>query len=209
MSERGKFITFEGADGVGKTTQVAMLRDYLQQRGVEAVITREPGGGPIAEAIRGVLKSNSEIDSVTDLLLFFAARRDHFIKVIEPQLNAGKWVICDRFYDSTLVYQGKLKGVPIEYVMYLKKMTIGDFEPDATVVLDLDFYNAADRVSERNSSSDAYDQMGQHKYDIVREGFRQVAEIYSDRAVIVSASGNKNTVFSKILRALGKKDFRI
>lgn len=207
MEKVGKFITFEGADGVGKSTQVAMLRDYLRERGTGVVTTREPGGEELSEDIRSILRSNPDMDPITDLLLVFAARREHFVKVIKPHLDTGKWVICDRFYDSTLVYQGKLKGVSVQHIMYLKGITIGDFEPDATIVLDLDFSAADRRVSSRKLISDAYDSMGQQKYEIVSGGFRQVADIFSDRSFVVSATGNENTVFGKILRALRKKDW--
>lgn len=201
---KGKFITFEGADGVGKSTQVKMLQDYLEELGVNAVVTREPGGNDLAEAIRGLLRKATNIDALADTLLLFAARREHFVKVIEPQLNEGNWVVCDRFYDSTLVYQGRLKGVSVQQIMQLKQMAVGNFEPDFTIVLDLDYDRALQHLHERNITPDGYDLMRREEYDVIRSAFRELAKLFSYRSVFINANGSKEIIFSKILKEMKK-----
>lgn len=203
----GKFITFEGADGVGKTTQVKLLQDYLEKSGIAVITTREPGGDDFSEGVRNILKSNFNIDSITETLLLFAARREHFLKNIKPNLDKNIWVLCDRFYDSTLVYQGKLKNVSIEQIMNLKQFTIDDFEPDATIVLDLDFSSSQSHITSRSLTRDSYDMMEQEKYQIIQNGFRKISEIFSDRCSLVRATGSKLTVAKKIIKALRKKDW--
>lgn len=209
MSFSGRFITFEGGEGVGKTTQVALLASNLKERGMRVKVTREPGGDEVGEKIRAVLKSASvtEMDPFCETLLLFAARRDHYLKIIRPLLQEGYVVICDRFYDSTLVYQGLLKGVSIEDIMRLKLMTIGDVEPDLTVVLDVDPEISLQRLSTRRFSTptlinDEYDAMRKEQHAIIRHGFQKIAEIFSFRAVLIGSGGNERTVFRKVLKAV-------
>ena len=203
----GRFITFEGADGVGKTTQVRLLCEYLQKNNINVVTTREPGGDGFSEDIRKILKSNFNINPITETLLLFAARREHFVAHIKPLIDNGTWIICDRFYDSTLIYQGKLKNVSIEQIMHLKQLTIGDFEPDATIVLDLNFELSKMNMSSRKLIADEYDMMKKNEYEIIQKGFRQIAAIFSYRCSLIKATGGKRTVFEKILKALRQRDW--
>lgn len=208
----GKFITFEGGEGVGKTTQIALLAAHLKERGLRVKVTREPGGDEVGEKIRAVLKSASvtKMDPLCETLLLFAARRDHYVKIIRPLLDQGYTVICDRFYDSTLVYQGVLKGVSIEDIMRLKTMTIGEAEPDLTIVLDVDPEISLQRLSSRRFATpslidDEYDAMRKEQHALIRQGFQKIAEIFSFRAALIGAGGNERTVFAKILKAIEKR----
>lgn len=198
---RGKFITFEGGEGVGKSTQVQLLANRLREIGQKVQVTREPGGDEVGEKIREVLKSASQkMDPLCETLLLFAARRDHFVNVIDPLLKLGYFVICDRFYDSTLVYQGLLKNVSVENIMHLKKISVGDFEPDLTLVLDMNVEKAIDRVANRSLIMDEYDAMDREKYEIIRNGFHRIAEIFSFRTVMIKANGSREEVSDKIFK---------
>ncbi|MDR1362376.1 MAG: dTMP kinase [Holosporaceae bacterium] len=199
----GRFITFEGGEGVGKTTQVSLLADELSARGLSVKVTREPGGEVVGEHIRSLLKSfSSHMDPLCEALLVFGARRDHFVKLIKPMLENDVFVICDRFYDSSLVYQGVLKNVSTEDIMLMKKMVLGDFEPDLTVVLDLDPEVSMGRLSTRSLNLDAYDCMQKGEHEVIRNGFRKTAEVFSFRSVLIDASGSPARVFSRIMGAV-------
>jgi dTMP kinase len=198
----GKFITFEGGDGVGKSTQARLLCDYLRKhRGLNVHFTREPGGTENAEKIREILKT-STFDAIAETLLLFAARREHYMKVISPLLLQGYFVICDRFYDSSIVYQGLLKKVDIESVMQLKHMIVGDFEPDLTIILDIDPHVSAKRLMARNLIPDEYDLMAFEKHNLIREGYRKIADVFSFRSVLINANGSEASVLAKILKAM-------
>ncbi len=207
MQLRGKFITLEGGEGVGKTTQIHLLYEFLNTRRIKVKVTREPGGDEVGEKIRAVIKSAAitKMDPLCETLLLFAARRDHFIKIIQPLLEQGYTVICDRFYDSTLVYQGLLKNVSIEDIMKLKQMTIGNTEPDLTIILDVDSEVSTKRLSMRNLIQDEYDTMKKEQHDIIRKGFQNIAEVFSFRSVMINATGNEQTVFAKVIKAIEKK----
>ena len=204
---RGKFLTFEGADGVGKSTQIQMLADYLKSLNIKTKITREPGGDIVGEKIRALLKSCASLDGMCELLLLFAARRSHYVDLIEPLLREGYWVISDRFYDSSLVYQGLLKNVSIETIMQLKQITIGDFEPDLTFVLDLDISSSTQRIANRSLQFDAYDEydrMDAEEQRVIREGFRRLVDIFSWRMVLINAAGSREKVLSRIVSKLSR-----
>lgn len=204
---RGKFLTFEGADGVGKSTQIQMLADYLKSLNIKTKITREPGGDIVGEKIRALLKSCASLDGICELLLLFAARRSHYVDLIEPLLREGYWVISDRFYDSSLVYQGLLKNVSIETIMQLKQITIGDFEPDLTFVLDLDISSSTQRIANRSLQFDAYDEydrMDAEEQRVIREGFRRLVDIFSWRMVLINAAGSREKVLSRIVSKLSR-----
>ena len=204
---RGKFLTFEGADGVGKSTQIQMLADYLKSLNIKTKITREPGGDVVGEKIRALLKSCASLDGICELLLLFAARRSHYVDLIEPLLREGYWVISDRFYDSSLVYQGLLKNVSIETIMQLKQITIGDFEPDLTFVLDLDISSSTQRIANRSLQFDAYDEydrMDEEEQRVIREGFRRLVDIFSWRMVLINAAGSREKVLSRIVSKLSR-----
>ena len=139
MTERGRFITFEGIEGAGKSSQIAPLADWLLARGRSVVTTREPGGSPIAERIRALLldRTNTGMGGTTELLLVFAARAEHLAQVIAPALAAGTWVLCDRFTDATYAYQGGGRGIAQERIALLEDLVQGDLRPDLTLVFDL------------------------------------------------------------------------
>ncbi len=203
---KGKFITFEGGDGVGKTTQVRLLSEKLIETGYKVHVTREPGGEEVGEKIRNILKSSSilSMDPLCETLLLFAARRNHFVKIISPLLDQGYIVICDRFYDSSLVYQGLFKHVSFEDIMTLKQMVIGDWEPDLTIILDISPEFSIQRLSVRNLIRDEYDSMTQEKHKLIREGFQKIADIFPFRSVLINANGSEKTVFSRIIRSIEK-----
>ncbi len=198
------FITFEGADGVGKSTQVKLFAQKLQDKGIPVHISREPGGSELAERIRSVLKKQQSIDSIIEVLLIFAARRSHLIETIQPFLSQGYTVISDRFYDSSLIYQGLLKHIPIEQVMFLKKIVMGNFEPDLTFILDMPAEIAQQRAILRNSNPDSYDDMSTDEYNRIRNGFRKISEIFSFRTVLINAAGSEKNVALKIQKAFNK-----
>jgi dTMP kinase len=139
MTERGRFITFEGIEGAGKTSQIALLAEWLRARGLTVVTTREPGGSPVAERIRGVLldRASTGMGACTELLLVFAARAEHLDQVIVPALAAGRWVLCDRFTDATYAYQGGGRGIDPARIAILEDLIQGDLRPDLTLVFDL------------------------------------------------------------------------
>lgn len=202
--KRGLFISFEGGEGTGKSTQVRLLADKLAEQGNLVHITREPGGTELSEEIRRLLKTASTIDPITEMLLMFAARREHFVKSICPMLKQGYTVICDRFYDSSLVYQGVLKSISIEQIMQLKTMTLGDFEPDFTIILDIPPSIAKERIHNRQLYLDNYDMMSEDEYDIIRNGFKKIAETFTFRCKLISASEDEKKVFSRIYKAIEK-----
>lgn len=208
---KGKFITFEGGEGVGKSTQAALLVDRLKAEKIKVKLTREPGGDDIGEKIRAILKSElaTKMDSLCETLLLFAARRNHYIKVIKPLQQQGYVVVCDRFYDSTLVYQGILKKVPIEDIMYLKRMTVEDTEPDLTLILDVDSKISTERLAARHllldEIMDEYDTMRKEEHDTVRKGFQNIAKIFSFRTAIVNADGTERAVQTRVMREINRK----
>ncbi len=207
--KKGLFISFEGGEGTGKSTQVRLLADKLAEQGNLVHITREPGGTDLSEKIRGMLKTNSNIDPITEMLLMFAARREHFMKCICPLLEQGYIVICDRFYDSSLVYQGILKNISVEQIMQLKEITLGNFDPDFTIILDIPSSIAKERIQNRQLYLDNYDMMSEDEYNIIRNGFRKISKIFPFRCRLINASGDEKRVFSRIYKAVEKFIFEI
>ena len=203
MSPRGRFISLEGGEGVGKSTQVAALAAALEGRGLTVLVTREPGGSPGAEAIRDLLLSGDEArwSAQAEALLFAAARADHVEKTIQPALEQGQWVLSDRFLDSSLAYQGGAGGLGIEAVRSINGFAIGDTFPDRTLVLMLD--EGAARAQARDG--DASDRIGgrsadyHHKVDLA---FRLIAAEEPERVKLVDASGSPGEVTERLLDAI-------
>ena len=191
MSDKGLFITFEGIDGSGKSTQARMLRDHLEARGHDVILTREPGGSPGAEEIRSlVLEGDPDRWSAeTEILLFTAARRDHLERLIAPALAQGKIVICDRFADSTRMYQGLSRGDLRGIVDQLHDLMIGR-EPDMTVLIDMDPALGLGRALSRNGTEERFEEFGESMQVQMREGFLALADEFSDRFHIIN--GNQN-----------------
>lgn len=194
----GKFITFEGGEGAGKSTQVKLLADYLREQGHEVVITREPGGTPGGEEIRNLLLRRSGWDGLTEALLNFAARNEHVKKVIKPALAVGQWVICDRFYDSTFVYQGYAQGVEINKLEEIKMAVLGDFAPDITFLLDIEIETALKRATDHNR----YEKMGLPFHKKVRDGFLNLANEHKKRIVVINAAKTPGEVHKAIIKKL-------
>ena len=192
---RGRFITLEGGEGAGKTVQAARLRDMLEARGVGTVLTREPGGSPGAEEIRRLLVSGpvERWEPLAEAMLHAAARRDHLLHTIEPALERGLWVISDRFVDSMIVYQGYGQGADIDVLERLSHLSLGGFEPDLTVVLDVPVAEGLRRAGER-AGSNRYERMGADFHETVRKGFLARAEADEGRFEVVDATAAPDMV---------------
>ena len=203
MSERGKFISLEGGEGVGKSTQLAALADALRKRGIEVVLTREPGGSEGAEKIRELLLTGDDErwSAEAEALLFAAARADHVDKLIRPAVEAGKWVVSDRFVDSSLAYQGGAGELGIEAVRAINAFGIGEWFPDRTLVLALAEGGA--RARERdNEGSDRIGGRPESYHQKVDLAFRQIANEEPARVRIIDASGSPEAVTGRLLEAL-------
>jgi dTMP kinase len=189
---RGTFITLEGGEGAGKTTQIARLRLRLEKNGKTVVTTREPGGSVGGEAIRKLLVEGDTHawDAVTEAMLLFAARRDHVQKIIEPALAKGHWVISDRFYDSTYAYQGYGQGLDTKTIDALRVLSIGDLKPDKTFILDL----PVDIGLKRAAVEQRYERMGTPFHEKLRHGFLELAKADPTRIKIIDANKNMDTV---------------
>ncbi|QFT81635.1 Thymidylate kinase [Roseovarius sp. THAF27] len=189
MSEQGRFVTFEGIDGSGKSTQARLLAEHLQGTGRDVVLTREPGGSAGAEEIRKlVLEGEADRWSAeTELLLFTAARRDHLERLIEPALADGKVVICDRFADSTRMYQGLSRGDLRHKVDALHDLMIGR-EPDLTVLIDMDPGTGLERALSRGGSEERFESFGASLQAQMRQGFLDLAEEFSDRFIVIDGN---------------------
>ena len=202
--KKGFFITFEGPDGSGKTTVSTAVAKRLQEKGIDTVYTREPGGIEIAEQIRSVIldPANTAMDSKTEALLYAAARRQHLIEKVLPALAAGKVVICDRFVDSSLAYQGVGRNLGIEEVLSINEFAIEGHWPDKTLYLDLTAQQGRDRIAGRQNK----DRLDQEKIDFhlrVCEGYQQVRERFHDRMIVIDASKPLDQVIDGCLEAIG------
>lgn len=198
MSGMGRFISIEGVEGVGKTTNIQYIESILQEHNIEHVCTREPGGTPLAEKIRELLldRDDTSMQPVTELLLMFAARAQHVAEFIRPHLNAGRWVICDRFTDSSYAYQGGGRQISLEVVASLDELVLDGFHPDVTVVLDLPVEDGLQRASDR-SVEDRFELEDIEFFNRVRSTFLQLAENDS-RYHVVDASQNLTVVQQRI-----------
>jgi dTMP kinase len=203
VTERGRFISLEGGEGAGKSTQVRALTQALQKRGLDVLMTREPGGSEGAEKIRELLLGGSEDrwTARSEALLFAAARADHFERTVAPALNAGRWVVCDRFVDSSLAYQGGAGGLGIEVVRELNAFAIGGHFPDRTLILVLD--EGAERARTRDSEgSDRIGGRGADYHHKVEMSFRMIAAEEPERVRLVDASGSPDEVTQRLLDAV-------
>lgn len=200
---RGRFITLEGGEGVGKSTQVKALAEALNERGIDVLVTREPGGSEGAEKIRELLLGGTEErwGARAEVLLFAAARADHVEKTIRPALESGRWVLCDRFSDSSLAYQGGAGGLGIEIVRSINVAAVGDVFPDRTLVLTLDAGGARARARDTEGS----DRIGGRPEDYHRRvdaAFRIIAAEEPERVKLLDASGNSEAVTARLLDAV-------
>ena len=198
------FITFEGGDGSGKSTQVNLLKDYLDNLNFETIKTREPGGTPSAEILRDLL-TTGEVEKWTPMseaLLMWASRYEHLIQVIEPALNSGKNVICDRFYDSTYAYQGVAHNLGIDKMEKLKKIIIGDIEPDVTFVLDIDPKVGLKRSLDRPNQENRFESYNIDFHNKIRSAFLEIAIKNKNRCVVVDASLNEQEINNLIITVI-------
>lgn len=202
---RGRFITFEGGEGAGKSTQIKMLADRLDKAKLRAIVTREPGGSPGAEIIRHVVLAGMGklLGPEAETLLFAAARDDHVHAVIEPALEQGIWVLCDRFSDSTRVYQGSLGHVAPAVLNAMERVTIGNLKPDLTIILDVPVEVGMQRARARrgNGVADRFEAEDIQFHRGLREAFRQIAAAEPERCVLIDATADAATVSAKIWSA--------
>ena len=195
------FITFEGGDGSGKSTQVNLLKDYLDNLNFETIKTREPGGTPSAEILRDLVTTGEvgKWTPMSEALLMWASRYEHFIQVIEPALNSGKNVICDRFYDSTYAYQGVAHNLGIDKMEKLKKIIIGDIEPDITFVLDIDPKVGLKRSLDRSNQENRFESYNIDFHNKIRSAFLEIAKKNKNRCVVIDASLNEQKINNLII----------
>ncbi|HEX3916019.1 MAG TPA: dTMP kinase [Caulobacteraceae bacterium] len=201
---RGRFITLEGGEGAGKSTQARRLAARLRQRGLEVATTREPGGSPGAETIRELLVTGGadRWSATTETLLMYAARRDHIERTIAPALAAGTWVISDRFADSTRAYQGAGGGVPASFIQALERYVLGELRPDLTLILDLPVEAGMARVAERTHAETRFEAKGEAFHQRLREGFLAIARVEADRCEVIDASAPLDDVEAAIWAAV-------
>ena len=202
----GRFLTIEGIEGVGKTTQVARLSGALRDRGIPHVLTREPGGTPLAEKIREIVlhEQGESLPASAELLLMFAARAVHLANHVEPHLKAGRWVVCDRFTDATYAYQGGGRGLNVDHIRQLEIMVQGTRRPDLTLLLDAPVEQALRRARQRNSgaSTDRFESERVEFFERVREIYRARATAEPERIIAIEAHDSEDAVAARILALL-------
>ena len=196
----GKFITFEGGEGTGKSTQARLLAERLRARDLAVVLTREPGGAPEAEAIRKLLVEGEpgRWDATTEALLHNAARRAHLTQTVWPALKRGEWVVSDRFADSTMAYQGIAMGLGREAIAALHALAVGDFAPDLTLVLDIPVEVGLARAGARGGAEDRYERMGETFHQTLRAAFRDIAAREPKRCVLIDAQADIDAVAARV-----------
>lgn len=199
----GKFITIEGSEGVGKSTNIAYISDFLRSKGVDLIITREPGGTPFAENIRELLlaKRDETVDELAELLLMFAARAQHVNQLIKPALAAGQWVLCDRFTDSTFAYQGGGRGLDLSTIKQLEALVLEGFQPDVTFYLDIDVKVGLARAAER-AELDRFESEELAFFERVRQAYLLRVSENNDRFAVVDASQTLEEVQAAIKNTL-------
>lgn len=204
---RGRFITFEGGEGTGKSSQIARLKQKLEQDAIRCLLTREPGGTAEAEIIRReiLMTSSSRWSALSEALLMNAARDSHLRQTIRPALAQGINVLCDRFMDSSRAYQGYAGGVSLELIDMLEKFVVEDTRPDLTLIFDLDPVIGLARVSKRNAlHTDRFERMELAFHQKLREGFLMIAAKEPQRCTVIDASGDENSVFAAVRGAVAE-----
>jgi dTMP kinase len=201
--KKGLFVAFEGGEGSGKSTIIEKIYIWLRESGHECVLTREPGGIKISEKIRAVIldKENTEMDGRTEALLYAAARRQHLVEKVIPAINSGKIVLCDRFVDSSLAYQGYARGLGIDEVFEINKFAINDCMPNVSILFDIDPEIGLERI--RKNSSREVNRLDLEKIDFhnkVREGYTKIYENNKDRMIKINAEQSIDQVFEEVKR---------
>lgn len=203
----GKFITFEGGEGTGKSTQCQHLARRLNNKGIHVMTTREPGGSQRAEQIRETLLAgvDERLGAFAEALLFSAARDDHMTKIIRPALRAGSWILCDRFTDSTRVYQGVGGGVSSEVLDSLEELVVGNAKPDFTIILDMPVEKALSRARAQSGKPDRYEMMDVNYHTQLRSAFLNLADEHPTRCTVVDASGTEAYVADAVWDAVRRR----
>ncbi len=207
MSKPGVFISLEGGEGAGKTTQAKLLCEALEGAGYETLLTREPGGTKGAEAIRELVLSGraDKWSGMTELLLMYAARVDHVEKFIKPALSRGIWVVCDRFTDSSLAYQGYARGLGVEKVRAVNDAVLGDFAPDVTLLFDIDPVLSQKRVETRGETLTRFDNETLAFHKTLRDAFLEIAAQEKGRIHVVDGAGDCNSIHAHVLHIITQK----
>ncbi len=209
MVNEPKFITLEGGDGAGKTTQIRLLQAYFEKQNIPCVFTKEPGGSVGANEIRQILLSGqlNKWDAISETLLFFAARRSHLVETVWPSLKAGKWVVSDRYADSTLAYQVYGRQTDLltkEQVDELYQLVAGNFKPDLTVILDIDPKVGLKRVSQRGKQ-DRFEASAFAFHERLRQGFKEIAANEPNRCIVINADRPAEVVHEEIIRVIKER----
>ena len=197
---RGRFITLEGGEGAGKSTQIALLKEALEAQGIRVLVTREPGGSEGGEEIRNLLVNGAthRWEPLTEALLNYAARHEHLQKVILPALDDGTWVLCDRFADSTMAYQGYGHGMNREVIRRLHRLVVDDVTPDLTLIFDMPVDQGLKRAGARSlqngEGEDRYERMGRDFHERLRQGFLEIAKKDPGRCIVIDATGDIGAV---------------
>jgi dTMP kinase len=194
---RGRFVTVEGVDGAGKSTHIAWIAARLRARGAKVIVTREPGGTPLAERLRELVLAQP-MDAVTETMLLFAARADHVGQVIAPALKAGTWVLCDRFTDATFAYQGGGKGVPAELIAHLAQVSHDGLLPDRTLVFDCPYEVSRERLNGTGRAPDRFEREDREFFERVRQAYLALARSDPERVRVIEAVGSVSDIQKQI-----------
>lgn len=205
--ERGRFITLEGGEGAGKSTLAKGLAASLAEEGIETVITREPGGTPNAEAVRALLVEGEpgRWSPIAETLLLYAAREDHVRNLIEPALARGAWVICDRFHDSTRAYQGAAGGLPPSKIAEIHAVSLGEYGPDLTLIVDLDPDMGLARTRSRGEDPTRFERQPGAFHTALRDGFLEIAAGEPDRCAVLDGSQSPQAVLDAALAVIAER----
>jgi len=207
LNHIGKFITFEGGEGAGKSTQIQLLKTALDLNGIDTIATREPGGSDGAEQIRRLLVEGDpdRWSPMSEALLNIAARNDHVERLIKPQLNAGSWVVCDRFFDSTKAYQGYGHGLERSTLDMLHNTVFGEFVPDLTLIFDLPVETGMARTVSRGGGEDRFEKMDRSFHERLRRGFLDIAHREPDRCHLINADQSVEVIAMDVKMVVGAK----
>ena len=203
MSGRGKLITLEGVDGSGKSTHIAIVEQLLRGRGHSVLRTREPGGTPLAEALRKLVLE-TQMDGLSEVLIMFAARADHVARLIRPALEAGTWVVCDRYTDATLAYQGAGKGVSVQLIRSLADATHPCLWPDLTLLFDCPFEVSSARLASTARAKDRFEREDRAFFERVRGAYLEIAKAEVRRVALIDAAGEPNEVKQQVEQCISK-----
>ena len=213
--KKGVFITLEGGEGSGKSTQIRLLHQALSDAGIDVLMSREPGGTPQAERIRTILlqRDSGSFDPLTEAMLLFAARREHLVVKIWPAMEKGQWVLSDRFVDSSRAFQGYGMGLDMQMIDSLYQMVAGEFQPNLTFIFDIDpetglgrsIKHLKDTSNSKESTEDRYERMGLPFHQRLRTGFLEIAEKFSDRCVVIDALQDVQSVHRQVLEIISSR----